>query len=454
MRKYLDRAKIDYVIEHLKLRCKLDQDLVERIIFLQEDNLSNLPKNRIVFPLSAKTYREDKEIGGLAILYPIYGDRQDHYFWDNGCLVFSHDIFKEIFCLQTLYYEQEIVGRDRLGRIRGEDSLNYRMNFLRKPIVDYLYELIIQAIAEYASKNNLPFTRKDLLSKHSFLLSHDVDRIETYSFYNLLNSFKKCLQKPTNSNFKNSLKHIQEYFRFGKRANPLWDFPQLREIEKSFQIKSTYYFLNRGQLHKDAYYSLTNPKILRLIKEIQSDGNEVALHVTIAGNRRQEVLADNLRSLNRVIKGQVSGVRSHWLRFEAGETADILERLGLKYDTSIGHFSQVGFRSGTCLPYRLFSFAQNRMLNVWEIPLIYMDCMILDYQNYSQEQALEILADLLEEVKKFRGIYSILWHNGNLAQTSPFGRKDFYEKLLRMIMDSRPNNMTAESLIKQIEETY
>ena len=452
MRKYLDTPKIDYVLTHLKLRCDISAELNQKLVFLQDCDLNKLPQDCLVFPLSKQERVLNQQVDDIPILYPVFPQEEVHYFEKKGSLVFTHDIFQQIFCLQTLYYETEITDKDKLGRVIPELTLNFKLGILHKPIVDYLFEIIIKALEDFCRSKKLAFRRHDLLPKHTFLLSHDVDRIETYSFYNTLNSLKIFLLKADKYNFSRMIKHFKEYFKFHKRANPLWDFPEMRDIEKEFELKSSYYFLNQGTLHQDAYYSLACPRILSLIKEIESDKHEIGLHLTIAGNKDEQIITKNLQKLNRVVRNKVAGVRSHWLRFEPGLTPDILEKLAIKYDTSIGHYSLEGFRAGTCMPYKLFSYAQNKTLNVWELPLIYMDCMILDYQNISQDQALQKLKEIVNEVIKFKGIFSLLWHNGNFSQTRPYNRKDFYLKLIKMILDTQPENLTAKSLVDWLEE--
>lgn len=450
MRKYLDKNKIEYIIAHLKLRCDFSAQLWERISFCKSTEVADITGSRLVFPLTDKEKVLDYQIDNLPIFYPIFPEQKQHTFSKNGSVIFSHDIFQQIFCLQTLFYEEEITDRDKLGRIKPEATINHRLGFLKKPLVDYLFAIIVDVLENFCLTHDIYFKRKHLLANHTFLLSHDVDRVETYSFYNTLNSCKKLLFSPSLNNLKNVSKHLKEYSRGSKKDNPLWDFPELRAIEEKYKLKSSYYFLNQGKLHQDAYYSLASPRILKLIKEITADQNEIGLHLTIAANSDENILRQNLQQLNSILPTKIRGVRSHWLRFEPRITPDLLANLNIKYDTSIGHYSQEGFRAATSLPYKLFSFQQNKILDVWEIPLIYMDCMNLDYQSISEEEALQNLKLILAEVVKFKGVFTLLWHNGNFIQTLPYNRHDYFIKLIEMILASQPANLTAQKLITSI----
>lgn len=452
MRKYLDRPKIDYILTHLKFRCAFPAELNQRILFLKQDELTAIPENSFVFPLTNEARDLNYQIAELPIFYPVFSEEKGHTFKQNGSLIFSHDILQQIFCLQTLFYEQEIRERDKLGRIEPEETVNYKLGILNKPLVDYLFAIIVDELEIFCQEQNIVFERKNLLANHTFLLSHDVDRIETYSFYNTLNSLKRLVLTPNSNSFKNLIKCLREYLKFSRRDNPLWDFPLMQELEGKYKLNSTYYFLNRGKLHQDAYYSLASPKVLKLINELLSAHQEIGLHLTIASNSDQELLKQDLTKLNRLLPTKLTGVRSHWLRFEPTITPDILANLGIDYDSSIGHYSHEGFRAGTCLPYKLFSFKQNKILDVWELPLIYMDCMTLDYQDLTEEEALQKLSLILAEVIKFKGLFTILWHNGNFANPQPYNRYHFYIKLLDLVIASQPSNMTANQLIRTLKE--
>ena len=107
----------------------------------------------------------------------------------------------------------------------------------------------------------------------------------------------------------------------------------------------------------------------------------------------------------------VTGGRHHFLVFKPPITWRIWEQAGLKYDSTIGFFDHEGFRCGICLPFRPFDAVEQREMNVWELPITVMDCTLDKYRRLSPVEAKFVLRKLLKKVKKYRGVFVLLWHN-------------------------------------------
>ena len=454
MNSFLDKPKIEYVLNHLQMRIEIDSTLRESFVFIKDRDFKTVPQGKIVF-LLCDTHREESlKIGKVPLFYPIKMEITQHYTKENGSFIFTHDIMKQIFCLQTLYYEREISRRDKLGRVVHEDGVNYRLNITDIPVVDYLFEVIIEVIEQFSKKSFLVFKRKSAFDKFGFILSHDVDRVESYNLYNTLNSVKQLtvFNGDYPAKIKRVNRHIGEFLKLSKRSNPLWDFEDMQALEHRFNLTSTFFFLGKGELHKDAYYNFADKNIKELIKQIEANKSEIGLHVTIKGNNSSDILSSNLAKLQQESTATVKGARSHWLRFDITKSGEILEALKIKYDSSISFYSKEGFRASTCLPYKLYSLEQNRELDVWEVPLIFMECSLLDYQNVTEQEALEKVSHLLNEVVKFKGVFTLLWHNGNFHKKMPFPRKEFYIKLLEMITNKSSTNITGAEVIARWEK--
>ena len=71
------------------------------------------------------------------------------------------------------------------------------------------------------------------------------------------------------------------------------------------------------------------------------------------------------------------GGRQHFLRWANPETWRNWEAAGLDYDCTLAYAEAVGFRTGTCHPYRVFDLSERRPLRLRERPFQVMDVTLL-----------------------------------------------------------------------------
>jgi hypothetical protein len=143
----------------------------------------------------------------------------------------------------------------------------------------------------------------------------------------------------------------------------------------------------------------------------------------------------------------ISGVRQHRLMWDHPQTALIQENAGLIYDVTLGFAMHEGFRNSYCHPFRLFDFDKNRMISTWEIPLNVMDSTLFYYRHLGFEQAESVVNELIAEVKKFNGVFSLLWHNSYFNESEIPGISQFYSTLLKRISSEIPKSVTGEEII-------
>jgi hypothetical protein len=81
----------------------------------------------------------------------------------------------------------------------------------------------------------------------------------------------------------------------------------------------------------------------------------------------------------------------------------------------VGFADQVGFRASTAYPYRPWILAEQREAQILEIPLIAMDSTLMKYMKLTPVEALARLRDCVSRCRTTGGVFSLLWHNTNLA---------------------------------------
>ena len=83
-------------------------------------------------------------------------------------------------------------------------------------------------------------------------------------------------------------------------------------------------------------------------------------------------------------------------------------------DSTLGYAEQEGFRCGTAHDFPVFDLRSRRQLRLREQPLLAMDVTFAQYQGCSPVQTLERLCGLRDEVQRFGGDFTLLWHNSSL----------------------------------------
>lgn len=105
------------------------------------------------------------------------------------------------------------------------------------------------------------------------------------------------------------------------------------------------------------------------------------------------------------------------------------------------------FRCGICFPYKPFDVLENRVLDIWELPLTVMDGSLFDYQNLTSEDGFQRIKELIESVKKYSGVFVLLWHNCSFEELRLGGWSRVYEKTLACIGKQNIFNDTAKGIV-------
>ena len=99
-------------------------------------------------------------------------------------------------------------------------------------------------------------------------------------------------------------------------------------------------------------------------------------------------------------------------------------------DSTLGFNRNLGFRTGTSLPFRVFDVERNAELDLLEVPLLLHDGALLrsDALELNLELARAVLRLLLDRVAGVGGVATIVFHPNNLEH-------DEYVELFRTTLD-------------------
>jgi hypothetical protein len=152
----------------------------------------------------------------------------------------------------------------------------------------------------------------------------------------------------------------------------------------------------------------------QVMREIAGRGWEVAVHGSIASATEPGVLERQKQEVEGVIGQPVLTTRQHYLQYDPARTPAIQAAAGLLADGTQGFNDTIGFRAGTSFPYRVWDWAGNRLLRLWQVPLHIQDGPLLR-QWKTTEEAVAACVRMLDQVQHVGGCLGILFHPAQLV---------------------------------------
>ena len=134
------------------------------------------------------------------------------------------------------------------------------------------------------------------------------------------------------------------------RKDPYDTFDYMLELEKSHNIKSSFYFMSGG-ISPQVAYDITEPQVTKLINQLEGEGCETGLHARYDSFKEPSKMVEEKLQLDSVVSNLTYGCRQHILRWKTPDTWRIQEQTGILYDTSLTYADHVGFRAGICQPF-------------------------------------------------------------------------------------------------------
>lgn len=330
------------------------------------------------------------------------------------------DIVGSIFFMLSRYEEVIQPDRDQYARFPAAAALAVQRGWLQRPIVDEYIEVL------WACLRSLwpGLTRKTTTG--AMRVSCDVDEPYERWIRNpwlLAQGVAGALlrkRSPTGAvaRVKNAWCSRHGDYRF----DPHWTFPWYLDQLEAHGCRGAFYFIaTPGRTRYDCRYALEERRMQALLETISARGHEIGLHgsfktfrdgALVVRERQRLIAACGMAGANT----QVTGNRQHYLRWDAGQTADHLDAAGFHYDASGGFPYHPGFRYGTTREFPMWSWIKQGPLRLRQRPLMLMENAVLSSPDGAQpEAALEAMARLKRAALRY-GDFNLLWHNSRFTE--------------------------------------
>lgn len=333
------------------------------------------------------------------------------------------DIVASIFFMLSRWEEIANTKRDSLDRFEETESLSIIFNFYQRPIVNEYIDLIKCLINKKFSK--ISFLPRLL----NVIVSTDVDFILRYD---RLTKISKALigdlfKRKSFTMFKQTINDVYD-IKFNSKSDVFDTFDFLMNVSEQYSLKSRFYFIPSLLNESYSTYNIDDMFVRKTIDKILTRNHIVGIHPSFNS------YLDNLQFEKELHRLQALGVnvtegRQHLLCFKNPNTWQLWDDNNLKYDSSLGFHSHLGFRSGICYAYPVYNLQTKQVLSLREQPLICMDSAVRRITNDKLE-AVKLIKTIVDEVKKYGGDFTILWHNSNLTINEWLGWDKVYMQII------------------------
>jgi len=336
----------------------------------------------------------------------------------NGKIFVNTDIIASSFFLLSRYEEWVCSDVfDEHSRFEGKKSLQYRANFLHRPLVDEYVVLLRKWLKITGLEPNEP---QQQIKKIFF--THDIDFLE---YYRHLRGFFGGMLRGANV-FK-SLQNIKN--------DPAYTFDFLVEQDAKVKDAEKIYFVKAAKKAKCfdyPQYNLNGSDFQNLAKFLQKNDCKIGLHSSYnAFANPQEIKNEKIR-ISKAIAKDVISHRTHYLRILPPNQPEFYTKAGITDDFTLGFADVAGFRLGTCRPVRWLNPQTLEIENITLHSLTIMECTLSNenYMNLDFESAFETCKNLIKEVKKHNGELVLLWHNTAVIPNANGYQRELYEKVI------------------------
>lgn len=299
------------------------------------------------------------------------------------------------------------------------------MGALYRPVVDE-YQLS-QGMKPMSWPGGKPF---------AVCLTHDVDLVSLYALQPAIRH-RKILLLTASSAFQILSAalgvglDLTRALKNGFNIDPLFCFEKWLEAENQVGGRSTFFFwpgcdaVSRPHF-TDCAFNLSDRivfdhqacTVAEMIREIHTRGGEIGLHPSWYAFDDVNELKRQKNALETVLGQEVVSVRQHFLHYDIRKTPRNHAQAGFQYDSTLGFNDNIGFRFGTCYPWRLYDMEARESLPIIEVPLIIQDSAMLNPLKglrLDGRTAFEYIQQIATAVKIVGGILTLSWHPNNIV---------------------------------------
>lgn len=323
------------------------------------------------------------------------------FFCTQGTIPF--DLFGAAFYLLSRYEEYLPHTKDTYGRYSHANSLAYKHQFLHIPLIEYWQQGLHKALAQ----TNSGYIFK--APAFEICISYDIDIAYKYNGKGVWRNLAGFVKDALNFNWVLIPERIGTLA--GNIKDPFDQYEAILSLHKQTQIPAVFFLLVAAR--QEGYDKNIDPAY-PVFQQLA--GNIAALHTTglhpsTAAFARHQLLQDEKKQLEGIIKKPITCSRQHYIMMNLPATYQALITAGIQADYSMGYGSINGFRASYSRPYHWFDLSTNTISDLVIHPFCWMDANSIFEEKQTPDEAKNQLIHYTDALRQTGGILGLIFHN-------------------------------------------
>lgn len=326
--------------------------------------------------------------------------------WASAAMAADPDLLGGIFRLLTLADEQAVTVRDAMGRFRCADLPASRRATLELPLVEmHVAELLRRLQAAGLTVPRVPAWPKAL----AVAITHDTDAVDFSAPSEIAYNLGKAVLRGDRVHGA----MVWEGITRRQGPNPFFAFDAWADAERARQARSAFYLSHQIRVRRhlnDVRSTVFNRDVpWQRLRDLAAEGFEFGAHAAIHAKDDVEEFRAVREAIEERLRRPVFGLRHHYFSIDWRAPIKTWRKhrdAGFRYDTSIAWHDGLGFRAGTCLPYRPWDPERRSELDFYVLPTSLMDGHVIGREADPVARSCRLAGEIAAQ----QGLLVLDWH--------------------------------------------
>lgn len=299
---------------------------------------------------------------------------------------------------------------DKHGRFPAQQSFFYQLNWLQTPVIDKLIYLIgnLLKIVPKNAFRIVPTADIDMALRYG-----GRDKITT------LGSIVKdlfCRPRLISERLLTILSKKDPY------QIDRWALPMLLKSEhyKIFLLLSK----SRSIRNKQISPRKMTAELQRVFKQFAPHQRHWGIHPSWQEKSNamlnQTIWRDELETFELNTGFVAQHARFHYIHLHIPHSYQLLEKMGIKNDWSMGYPDEIGFRAGTSIAYTWYDLTREKSSGLMVHPFCIMDVTCNFYKKLTPQETIDLTHLMKQSLEAIGGTFCFVFHNESVSESYPW----------------------------------